>query len=188
MNFARTLLFGLTVLSASIRLAAKEEVLALYEDHRVVINVPEGSTLTRSFSDLGIITVKIVDAKQVTNLEISLLPDPEGRFTTPRARREFIVETFQQYVEGSTEKEIHFTEQKTRTGAVTACVFTDANLVGKTDLPPNEYLNATTGMKTWPGCAAYFTLLSNGVDSPAYQAAMKIITESVQDQKPPPAL
>ena len=185
MNFVRPFLLGFA-LCVSPLLVAKEEVIALYESHRVVVDVPEGSTFTLGTNDLGVVTLKIVDPKQAIDLEISLLPDPDGSFFTPRSRREFIVDKFQRYVAGSVEKEMRFTELKPQLGSVTSCVFTDASLAGKTEFPPNDYLNATVGLKSWPGCAAFFTLLSNGVDSSAYQAAIKVITDSLRDQKPPP--
>jgi hypothetical protein len=178
------ILLGLGLLLPCVFLTAKEETFPLYEDHRIAVAVPEGYTFTRVSTDEGVIIVKISDPKQETNLEISFLPDPDGHFSTPRARREFIVETFQKYVEGSVEKEMRFTELKPRVGTATACVFTDASLVGKPEFPRGEYLNATTGLKAWPGCAAYFTLLSNDTTSPAYDAALKIITDSVHDKKP----
>lgn len=182
MRFTRKIVlwFALLLPVASL---AKEESFLLYEDHRVAIDVPEGFTYTLNSGDAGMITVRILDPKQEANLEISFLPDPDGRFTTPRARREFIVETFDKYVEGSVEKEMRFTELKPRAGAATLCVFTDASLVGKTAYPKGEYLNATTGLKAWRGCAAFFTLLSNGLESPGYVAAMKIVTESVGEPK-----
>lgn len=186
MRIPQTIFLWLALLLPA-ALAAKEENFLLYEDHRVAINVPEGCSFKLSSSDAGVITVRILDPKQEANLEISFLPDPDGRFTTARARREFMVETFQRYVEGSVEKEMRFTELKPRSGNATICVFTDTSLVGKTDYPKGEYLNATTGFKAWRGCAAFFTLLSNGLDSAAREAALKIITESVHEQKPPAA-
>ena len=185
MTPAHKLLLGCFVLLQSGLLSAKEESFPLYGDHRVTIDVPEGYTYDRAFSAEGVITVKISDPKRETILDLSFLPDPADRFATPRSRREFMFENFQTFVEGSVEKIMRFEDVTPRFGSVTLCVFTDANLVGKTELPPGEYLNATTGMKRWPGCAAFFTLLSNGIRSPAYETALKIITEGVHEEKPP---
>jgi hypothetical protein len=184
MTNLRQVVLGFLFLIHGAVLSAREETFPFYEDHRVTIDVPDGYTYARSFSESGVITARITDPKREISLEISFLPDPDGQFATPRARRLFMAGNFQTYVAGSVEKEMRFEELKPRTGSATICVFTDTNLVGKTELPPNEYLNATTGLKRWPGCAAYFTLLSNGLGSPAYQTALKIITESVHDKKP----
>lgn len=182
MRLTRKIVLWLALLMPA-ALLAKEESFLLYEDHRVAIDVPEGYTYTLGSGEAGVITVHLLDPKQEVNLEISFLPDPDGRFSTPRARREFIVETFNKYVEGSVEKEMRFAELKPRAGSATSCVFTDASLVGKTTYPKGEYLNATTGLKAWSGCAAFFTLLSNGLESPSYAAALKIITDSVREPK-----
>jgi hypothetical protein len=167
---------------------AKEETFPFYQDHWITIAVPDGYTHTRKLTEAGIVTAYITDPKKEISLEISFLPDPEGQFATPRSQRVFMAQNFEKYVGGSVEKAMQFEELKARVGTVSLCVFTDASLVGKTEFPPGEYLNATTGIKQWPGCAAVFTLLSNGTRSPAYIAAMKIITESVEDKNPPGSL
>jgi hypothetical protein len=184
MRFLRPLFLFAALSLAKSPLDAKEETLLLYEEHRVAIAVPEGFSYTRSFGEDGSMSVKIADPRQEINLQISFLPDPEERLATPRARKELLAENFQPYVESSVEKAMQFEELAASTGHGTYCVFTDASLVGKAELPPGEYLKATTGIKTWPGCAAIFTVLSNDTQSPAYRTALKILAESLREKAP----
>jgi hypothetical protein len=57
--------------------------------------------------------------------------------------------------------------------------------VGRTDLPPGEYLHVTAGLKAWPGVVVIFRFFSNDTDSPGYQAIMKMLRESLQEKSVP---
>lgn len=173
------LLLGFAVIGSR----AAEESFPLYEGQHITISVPEGFTYSRSFEN-GVVTARLTDTKQLTSLEISFVPDPRNRFAAPRARREFMFQNFQHFVAGSVENEMRLEESTSGDRSLTLCVFTDASLVGKTEIPRGEYLNATTGLKVWPGAAAYFTLLSHDTRSADYQSALNIVTEGVTGKKP----
>ena len=166
-------------------LAAKEESLSLFENRRVSVAVPEGCSYSAFKTEDGLATVKISNAQGSIALEVSFLPDPAGQFNAARDRAELMVERFQFYVAGSVEKAMQFEELRPRSGAGTYCTFTDAKLVGRKDFPPGEFLHATVGLKTWPGVVAIFTLFSNDPVSPAHQAAMKLLRESLQERPVP---
>jgi hypothetical protein len=92
---------------------------------------------------------------------------------------------FVEYVDSSTEKAMQFEELEPQTGAGTYCVFTDAKLVGQTELPPGEYLHLTTGVKTWPGVAAVFRCFSNDTTSAGYKSILAMLRESVHERPVP---
>ncbi len=177
----------LVSLAASAKEPAREETLLLFQQRRVSVSVPEGFIYSSGKDERGIITAKLSDPKERITLQISFLPDTDGDIATSRGRKEFMAKTFQLYVDGSVEQAMQFEELEPRTGHGTFCVFTDASLVGKSKLPPGEFLNSTTGIKAWGGCMAVFTLLSNGTTSDEYRAAMKLLRESVYE-KPTPLL
>ena len=164
---------------------AQEETVFLFENRRVMFDVPQGFGFASSKDDRGLITVRIADRKERVNLQITFLPDSEGQFGSARARKEFIHENFQEYLAGSSEKVMEFEELDPRQGAGTYCVFTDASLVGRSKVPPGEYLNSTTGVKAWPGVLAVFTLLSNGTQTKEYESVMTMLRESVQEKPTP---
>jgi hypothetical protein len=64
-------------------------------------------------------------------------------------------------------------------------VFTDAALVGKAELPPNEYRHLTAGVKAWAGVMVVFRLFSNDTASEAHRAAMRVLRESVEERPVP---
>jgi hypothetical protein len=185
---ARLILLALLLLvPATAKEPAREETLHLFQQRRVSVAVPAGFLYTSGKDERGFITAKLSDPKDRISLQIAFLPDSTGEAASPRGRKEFMARTFQLYVGGSVEQAMQFEELEPRTGAGTFCIFTDASLVGKSKLPPGDYLNSTTGLKAWNGCIAVFTLLSNGTTTEEYLAAMKVLRESVQE-KPTPLL
>ena len=158
---------------------ARDELLVLFGQRRVTLAVPAGFVFSSDKDERGLITARLADPKEKITLEISFLPDSDGEAATPRGRKEFLVQTFQRYVAASVEQAMQFEELEPRAGAGTYCVFTDQDLVGKTKLPPGEYLYSTTGVKAWRGCLAVFTLLSQSTTSDEYRSAMKLLRESL---------
>lgn len=187
-----TALLGVLLLAAgwgSSEIAAAEgheEAVFLFQNRRVLLAVPEGLGFASSRSDRGLISVRLGHPKDTLSMQIDFLPDPDGALATARSRKEFMNETFHGYVASSTEKAMRFEELDPLVGAGTYCVFTDASLVGKTKLPPGEYLHSTTGIKAWPGVVAVFTLFSNDTRSKEYQAVMTMLKESVAEAPAPP--
>jgi hypothetical protein len=164
---------------------AREEAVLLFENRKVTTDVPDALKVTSSKDEDGIVLLKLADSKDAVSMEIRFLPDPEGRFASARARKELMAEMFNEYVESSTEKAMQFEELEPKAGAGTYCVFTDASLVGKTNLPPGQYLNLTTGLKAWPGVLAVFRCFSNDTTSAEYRALMKMLRDSVQEKPGP---
>lgn len=162
-----------------------EQKVALSEDREVVVAVPEGFSFEAGTAQSGAVSMKLAAEGNAVTLDVEFLPDPEGKFASARARREQMYELFASFVDSSTEKAMQFEELNPRTGAATYCVFTDAGLVGKTKMPPGEYLNLTVGVKTWPGVLAVFRCFSHDTTSASYQAVLEMLKQSL-DEKPVP--
>lgn len=166
----------------------QEETLFLFQNRKVTVLVPDGFGFASNKNDRGIITVELADPKDRVRTQITFLPDLEGRFAAARSQKEFMNETFHDFVDSSVEKAMQFEELEPKTGSGTYCVFTDAKLVGKTKLPPGEYLHSTAGLKTWPGVMAVFTVFSNETTSKEYQSVMTMLRQSVQEKPVSPLL
>jgi len=180
----QVLLAMLLCLAAGTAVAAapKEEIVTICDQRKVAIAVPEGFTLERSESPNGLVLVKISGPKGTIDLNLVFMPDPSGGefATSARTRKEFMVREFQEFVASSVEQAMQFEELEARGGAGTYCVFTDAALIGKPQLPPNEFLNLTAGLKAWPGACVVFKLFSNDVISAEYRTLLAMLRESVQ--------
>ena len=166
----------------------REETVFLFQNRKVTVLVPDGFGFASNKNERGIITVELADPKDKLRMQITFLPDLEGRFAAARSQKEFMNETFHDFVDSSVEKAMQFEELEPKTGSGTYCVFTDAKLVGKTKLPPGEYLHSTAGLKTWPGVMAVFTMFSNETTSKEYQSVMTMLRQSVQEKPVSPLL
>ena len=163
----------------------REQKIALSESREVIVAVPDGFALATGQDQNGVIAIKLSDPGETVTIDLQFLPDPEGKFATPRSRMELLHEMFTGYVDSSTEKGMQFEELQPRTGAGTYCVFTDVNLVGKTELPKGEYLHLTAGVKAWPGVLAVFRCFSNDTTSTGYRAILAMLRESVHERPVP---
>jgi hypothetical protein len=163
----------------------REQKIALAENREVIVAVPDGFALVTGRDANGFVGVKLSDEKESVTIDLQFLPDPEGKYANSRARLELMHEMFSEYVDSSTEKAMQFEELDPRTGVGNYCVFTDAKLVGKTDLPRGEYVHLTTGIKSWPGVIAVFRCFSNDTTSAGYKAILTMLRDSVHERLVP---
>jgi hypothetical protein len=181
----RFLALSLFLLTAAWAGPKREESLMLFENRRVAIEVPEGFSYQGAANDTGLGGVQLAAANDKVTASVMFLPDPEHQAATTRGRAEKMVEEFKDYVDGSVEKAMQFAELEPKVGAGTFCVFTDAKLVGQKELPSGEFVNLTSGIKTWPGVIAVFRVFSNDTDSAEYKAVMRMLRESVYERNVP---
>lgn len=165
--------------------AERDETIFLFQNRKVTVAVPPGLGFLSSKDDRGVISIRLGHPKDKISLQMTFLPDPEGRFATARSRKEFMNDTFHEYVAASVEKGMQFEELDPKVGGGTYCVFTDARLVGKSKLPRGEFLQTTTGLKAWPGVVAVFTIFSHNTTSEEYVAVMDMLRNSVQERPSP---
>jgi len=165
--------------------AQREEILELAPGRRVTIAVPPGFVVESARDPAAPPELRLRDAAGTVSLDLAFLPDPEGRAATPRARRERLVELFEEHVSASVEQAMRFEELEPRRGAGTWCLFTDRALVGRAELPPNEYRLLAVGVKAWPGVMVVFRLFSQDAESPAHRAAWGLLRESVEERPVP---
>jgi len=174
-------LLGLSLLGAAP--ANRAEIVFLFENRKVAVEVPAGMNFSSHKNDYGIVSVRLGHRRDRVSIEVAFMPDRTDRFATARNRKEFLFETFQDYLSASVEQAMHFEELEPRMGTGTFCVFTDASLTGRKKLPRGEYRHTTTGLKHWPGVVAVFTVFSNDTDSKEYQAVMGLLRQSVDEAR-----
>ena len=165
--------------------AQREESVLIFESRKVAVAVPPGFTFASARDEAGLINLNLAETANKLSLHLVFVPDPEERATQARARKEQMVELFDSFVAGSVEKAMRFEELEPRRGAGTYCVFTDASLAGAASYPPGEYLHLTAGLKAWRGVLVVFRLFSNDTTSAPYQAAMKLLRDSVEERPVP---
>lgn len=178
---------GFPALLLALPLAAKDhlESVFLFQNRKVSLNVPDGLGFSSSKDDNGMVTVLIADPKEKVSCQLMFLPDAEDFFASARNRKEFMNDKFQQRLQGSVEKAMQFEELDPKVGQGTYCVFTDTELVGKTKLPPGQFLTSTAGIKSWPGVIAIFEIFSQDIKSKEYLAVMKMLREGLSEKAVP---
>jgi hypothetical protein len=178
MKPARLLALAL-VLFVATQLAAATRTIRIFEKRQIVIAVPEGWKFNNTKDNqTGVQTVTFDDRAETVDLRASFLPDSENHLATREALEARMRETFAPMLEGSVEKEMEFTFRDTADGTLGYTVFTDKKLVDG-DVPPNEWRYATVGIRSWPGVAMNFTILSNDLDSEAYKKALEVVTSGL---------
>jgi hypothetical protein len=164
---------------------AREEAILIFENRKIAIAVPPGFEFSEGKDEAGLRHVSLATAGKKVSLDLVFVPERDGEGARSRARKEKMVELFQEYVASSVEQAMRFEELEPRRGAGTYCVFTDASLVGRQDLPAGEYLHLTAGVKSWPGVFVVFRLFSQDTTSAAYLAGLKLLRESVEERSVP---
>lgn len=167
----------------------REETLPIANGRTLFVTVPEGFSYNTGANELGEFGFVLVDYKAGVKMQVMLHGDEEGIFEEGRARRERLYDEFKGYVEQSRQGGMQFEELAPAAGKLTTCVFTDKVLIDKpvSEYPRGEYLHLTVGVKAWPGFVATVMLFSNDLKGPQHLAALKVLSESVQE-KPIPLL
>ena len=179
------LLFSFAAVRAAEPATNEEKTVDLFEQTRATIAVPAGYRYVAEKSSRGLPSVRIDQPDGKVSLQITFFPDPSQILLAARAQKDLMHETFFSYVGTSVEKAMQFEDLEAKVGKGTFCVFTDASLVGKAELPENEFLHVTAGVKAWPGAFAVFSLFSNDTKSEGYRALMATLRESVQERPSP---
>ncbi len=181
----RFLVLGCALGSLAAAEKAQEENVFIFENRKVSVAVPPGLGFASEKDDAGMISVQIADKKNALNAHLVFVEDPENRFASERVRKEKMVDLFEDFVGRSVEKAMQFEELQPKSGAGTYCLFTDADLVGKTELPPGEFRHFTTGIKAWPGVVVVFRVYANDTGSKEYKAVMAMLRDSVEEKPVP---
>ncbi len=165
--------------------------ITLADDTQTIsVSVPQGDKLTirlpsgwqqrvvQPSADLPP-TVKINTPDETLSLQITLIPDINGRFTTKENVDRVVSEANEQYVSGSVEQRLTLEQIPSTHGHGCYSVFTDASLAKATKLAKGQYRMVTTGIFVIGKEAAAFTLLSNDNKSAKYKQALQIVFEGL---------
>lgn len=158
--------------------AAPEEKVEIVPGLQVTVAVPEKWTSARS-AEGGYPSLLLRSEANALTLQVSFFPDANGLMADEEMQLVMLGELVGPYIADSVEKGAQMKPLSPRRGSGLYCVFTDAKLVGLTELPPNEYRHATTSLKIGNGWFAVFTLLSQDTTSSDYRAALGVLKDSL---------
>jgi len=124
-------------------------------------------------------TVKIGTLSNSVSLQITLLPDPEGRFATQESVDRAATLANHHYVAGSVEKRPTLTQIVSTNGHGCYAVFTDAQLAASPTPPKGEFRNVVSGVFVINKQLATFTLLTNDPKNAESRQALQIISDGI---------
>jgi hypothetical protein len=165
--------------------AASSELITIFEGRRVDVPVPLGWTFEDKLDPkTGIRAVVLKDPKNEVQLDVSFLPDPEGRMGTRQTLEDEARRLFSAYLSQAVETEVKLTSFNSRDGIGVYASFTDRTLDPK-HIPEGEKLMSTTGIRSWSGAYLLFTLLANSADSASYKTALQLAKSGISEVKSP---
>ena len=165
--------------------SADERLVTIFQGRQLSVSTPPGWRFEESRDKkTGVQTVEIVDPKSEIQLDVSFIPDSEGRLGTREALEAEMRNVFAFYLEGSVEREMKFASLDVTVGIGGYTFFTDRSLVGR-KVPKGERLISTVGIRSWKGAYLIFTLLSNSRDSDPYRLALDIVRASFKEVRGP---
>ena len=168
-------------------LADDTKIVTIFEGRQIAVPVPDGWKFEEARDPHhGISTVKIEDPKREINLSISFFPDSEGRLASRKDLEAQAQNVFEPYLESAVEKQMRLTFFDAPDGTGVYTSFTDSKLDPK-NIPEDEKLMSTTGLRSWKGGYLWFTLLTNSTDSPAYTKALDLVRSGLKQVKAPVA-
>ena len=112
-------------------------------------------------------------------INLTMIADPDGRFTTPEAVDDLVTMANQRYVANSIEKTPKLTRLTAKVGHGSYCTFTDSRLVGVATPAAGEYRNVTSGVYVTGKQAVIFTILSNDTKSAEFQSALDLVSNGI---------
>ena len=176
-----SIVFGLT-LGLIVVSAGEYESIAVVvpKGDRISVNVPQGfkHTILQPAPSLPP-TLKINSVSNSVSLQITFLPDPEGRFAASESVDRAVTQANQHYVAGSVEKGLKLTQIVSTNGHGSYASFTDADLANVPHPRPGQFKNVSSGVFVVKNNLASFTLLTNDPASLEYRQALKIISEGI---------
>jgi hypothetical protein len=157
------------------------------ETQSVAVTVPTADTLGIEFPSMWQSSISQppqlpptvrISTKELS-LQITFIPDPQGRFATRDGVDRVVTAANERYVSGSIEKRLTLIPLESKNGYGCYSTFTDAELAGVATLRKGQFRNVASGMLVINKQAAVFTLLTNNTKSPDYRQALRIISEGI---------
>lgn len=167
---------------ATVSYAGDDQVVnvAVPKADQVAIRLPATwkQTIIQPRQDLPPTVMVVSDADALT-LQLTFLPNLDGRFDTKDSVDRVVTQANQQYVSGSVEKRFGLTQLDSHSGHGCYSTFTDADFVGMETLPDGQFRYVASGLFVVGKQAVAFTLLTNSTDGPGYRRAIQVVSEGI---------
>lgn len=124
-------------------------------------------------------SVKITTKNASLSLQITFLPDTQGRFATRESVDRAVTQANQHYIAGSLEKSPTLIQLVSTNGHGCYALFTDADYASVPTPPKGEFRNVASGLFVIKRQVATFTILTNDPKSSEYREALQTISDGI---------
>jgi hypothetical protein len=137
---------------------------------KFIVDVPMGYSFATETAQDGAVLVTMNNPVWQISVTAVVGQVSDPAVTSADWQRDFLIGRMAQALPDAKETDYNFKPLNPgpgQTGIV--CVFTDAKYKTAEELPPNEFLHMTGGIRAWQGGAIHFTIMSNSIKSPEYR-------------------
>ncbi len=157
----------------------------IFQGRQIAMAVPAGWKFDEELDPHhGTPTLHVEDPGGEVAMIVAFFPDPVA---TPPDRTDLEAEArnlFEPYLESAIEKDVALTYFDAPDGGGVYASFTDGNLDPR-NIPQDERLISTAGLRSMRGVYVLFTVLSNSRDSAAYRRALDLVRGELRQVKTP---
>lgn len=164
-------------------LGAETKTVAIFEGRLVSVEVPDGWQFgLRRDPDTDVQTMEIADPRGEIGLEVSIIPDREGRLATRKGLEDEMRKTLRDNLAGAVEREMSFRFVDEIDGLCGYASLTDRGPKGHS-VAYGGRLIVTAGIRSWKGAYGAFTLRADSMDTKSYREALGLVTASLRESR-----
>ena len=157
----------------------------IFEGRQIAVAVPAGWKFDEQLDPHhGTPLLHVEDPAGQVAVVLAFFPDPAAK---PPDRADLEAEAqnlFEPYLQSSVEKEMDLTYFDAPDGRGVYASFTDGNLDPQ-NVPEDEKLISTAGLRSMKGVYVLFTVLTNSRDSASYRRALELVRGELRQVKTP---
>jgi tetratricopeptide (TPR) repeat protein len=151
----------------------------IFQQREIITPVPAGWVFEEQ-ADFGTRTVTVTHQSNEVKVLASFFPDPMGKMATRKELEDFCRLRWEQHPErkSAVEKSMDIKFFEGKDGIAVWHSYTDSTLVGR-EIPSDQWLYETIGLRSWNGAFVGFTILSNSRDSFEYRQALELVLQGI---------
>jgi len=160
---------------------ASAKLVTIFQGRRIAIVIPDGWLVEESSEGKnGVRSLTIRDAKEEIELFVGFLPDSNGRLPSRLELERELRKLCDTDLANSVERELKPQFAKTVDGEAAYATLTDRSLAGR-DIPPDERLYRTMGIRVLNNAYLIFILDSRRLDAATHITALQVVLKGIRE-------
>lgn len=160
---------------------ASTKLVTIFQTRQIAIAVPDGWLIEESLDGKnGVRSLTIRDANEEIELFVGFVPDGNGRLTSRLELEREMHKLYDSALANSIERDLNLQFAKTVDGEAAYATLTDRSLSGR-DVPPDERLYRTQGIRVWNKAYLIFILDSKRLEAATHIAALHLVLKGLRE-------